>query len=289
MTELVLGTAQLGAGYGITNAVGRLSDRDAGELLSIALASGIRTFDTAAVYDDAEERLGHLMPRRPDVRYVTKFELGAGESPTPARLYGESLARLRVTELDGVLARGIEKLEPQRTAEIARILSDAVAAGAVGRFGASIYDGEELRRAVDLLPGLGIVQVPGSVVDRRLLDDPLLAELHSAGVVVHVRSAFLQGLLLSDPATLPPRFAALAPRIAALDEAAADRGTTRIALLLAALRDHPEVDAVVVGATGAGELAAIVAAWESGDQVAPSAEESLPDALVDPRRWNDPL
>ncbi len=289
MTELALGTAQLGAGYGITNAVGRLSDADAGELLATALASGIRTFDTAAVYDDAEERLGHLMPRQADVRFVTKFELAAGEAPTPARLYDESLARLRVTEVEGVLARGIEKLEPARMIEIARIMGDAVAAGVVKRYGASIYDGEELRRAVDLLPGLSIVQVPGSIVDRRLLDDPLLAQLHSAGVVVHVRSAFLQGLLLTGPAALPPRFAALAPRIAALDAVAADRGTTRIALLLAALREHPQVDAVVVGATGSGELAAIVSAWASAGAADGEPGDPLPDALVDPRRWNDPF
>jgi aryl-alcohol dehydrogenase-like predicted oxidoreductase len=289
MTELVLGTAQLGAGYGITNAVGRLGDADAGELLATALASGIRTFDTAAVYDDAEERLGLLMPERPDVRYVTKFELAAGETPTPARLFEESLARLRATELEGVLARGIESLDPARTSEIARIMGEAVASGAVKRFGASVYDGEELRRAVDLLPGLGIVQVPGSFVDRRLLDDPLLEELRAAGVVVHVRSAFLQGLLLSDPAVLPLRFAALAPRIAALDAFAAERGITRIAVLLAVLREHPEVDGVVVGATGAGELAAIATAWEAADSGEPGAGEPLPDALIDPRRWNDPL
>jgi len=211
MTELLLGTAQLGAGYGVTNAVGRIPDDEVTRLLTTALDSGVRTFDTAAVYDDAETRLHALMPTHAGIAYVTKFELAAAEQPTAENLYARSLGALGVPVLHGVLARGIENLEPQRVASAVAILEDAKSAGVIERYGASVYDGDELRRAAELMPGLGIVQVPGSIADHRLLGDPLLAELRAAGVEVHVRSAFLQGLLLADPAGLEPRFGALAP------------------------------------------------------------------------------
>lgn len=287
MTELLLGTAQLGQGYGVTNAVGRIPDPDAVELLEAALDSGIRRFDTAAVYDDAEERLGALMPAA-DLAYVTKFELRADEEPTADRLFAASLRRLRVDTVDGVLTRGIESLGADRAATAARILAAARDAGSVRRFGASVYDVEELALAAELLPGMAIVQVPGNAVDLRLLDSPLLAELRAGGVEVHVRSAFLQGLLLSAAADLPARFAALAPRLAALDDAAVAAGVSRLVLLLAALRRHPQVDAVVVGATGAGELREIAQAWSDAEGVTPPALEPLPVELADPRHWTKP-
>jgi aryl-alcohol dehydrogenase-like predicted oxidoreductase len=285
MTELVLGTAQLGSGYGITNTAGRIGDDEARRMLTAAVDAGVRTFDTAAAYDDAEERLGRLMPAGADVGYITKFAL-ADEVATAAALYGDSLSRLRVTRLRGVLAHGLEHVPVGRAREVVAILSDARQAGVVQDYGVSVYDVAELRRAVELLPGLGIVQLPGSVADRRLLDDPLLAELRASGVVVHVRSAFLQGLLLSDPSALPPRFAALAPVIAALDSAAADQGASRLAVLLAEVREHPQVDAVVVGATSEEEFAGIARAWTAAAPLG-GILDALPVEIVDPRRWND--
>jgi aryl-alcohol dehydrogenase-like predicted oxidoreductase len=287
VTRLVLGTAQLGAGYGVTNAVGRLADAEVVALLEAALDGGIGLFDTATVYDDAEERLGRLMPSR-GAAYVSKFELRADEEPTFDALVGGSLARLRVPSLAGVLARGIDALDARRAARIEELLDDARASGQVERYGVSVYDGVELRRAVELLPSLTFVQLPGSAVDRRLLDDPLLAELRREGVEVHVRSAFLQGLLLSDVSSLPERFAALAPSLTELDGIAARHGVPRIAVLLAALLRHPEVDAVVVGATSTTELEGILAGWRAAHGVPEVGVSPVAEELADPRRWTRP-
>ena len=55
--DLVLGTAQWGNAYGVTNSVGRLSDEQIGQIVSVARAAGISDIDTARGYGDAEERL----------------------------------------------------------------------------------------------------------------------------------------------------------------------------------------------------------------------------------------
>ena len=57
MQSIVLGTAQWGSDYGVTNAVGRLSDASLAGLASTALELGIVDLDTAPVYGDAEERI----------------------------------------------------------------------------------------------------------------------------------------------------------------------------------------------------------------------------------------
>ncbi len=51
-----------------------------------------------------------------------------------------------------------------------------------------------------------ILQCPYSVIDRRLEEKKLLQYLKKNKIEVHVRSVFLQGLLLSNPLNLPQKF-----------------------------------------------------------------------------------
>ncbi|MEN9561731.1 MAG: hypothetical protein RIQ56_1004, partial [Candidatus Parcubacteria bacterium] len=52
--KLVLGTVQLGMSYGIGNFSGQPSRAQALEIIDRAWEAGIRTFDTAAAYGEAE-------------------------------------------------------------------------------------------------------------------------------------------------------------------------------------------------------------------------------------------
>src|SRR5688500_9398140 len=62
--RLALGTAQLGMAYGVANRRGRLSARDVEAILDAAIALGVRCFDTAPVYGDAEQAIGEWRKRR---------------------------------------------------------------------------------------------------------------------------------------------------------------------------------------------------------------------------------
>ncbi|MBX3193988.1 MAG: aldo/keto reductase [Microbacteriaceae bacterium] len=283
MTGLVLGTAQLGHPYGLTNEVGRLSDAGVAELLGVAVASGIRTVDTAEAYGDAEDRLGALMPSEARVGYVTKVALPpVGESDVPDRI-AASLARLRVSTLHGLLLHRVADLVDGRHPLLLTQLRAARDAGLVRRVGVSVYDADDLELVLEVFPDLDLLQFPGSVVDRRLLENSRIGTLAARGVECHVRSVFLQGLLLQDPAALAPRFAALGPALLRLDEHARERGVDRLALLLAAVRVD-EVAGVVVGATGAGELQQIVRSWDARAEPVRGVDTVDP-ALLDPRAW----
>ena len=58
-----------------------------------------------------------------------------------------------------------------------------------------------------------IVQLPLNLLDQRFVQDGTLAELARRGTEVHVRSVFLQGVLLTDGAKLPAHFAPVRGRI----------------------------------------------------------------------------
>ena len=285
MTRFVLGTAQFGAGYGVTNSVGRLSDEAVRELTRRALARGVGLFDTAANYDDAQSRLGGaLAAAGGGGEVITKFSLPASGEATEEGIVGASLRSLAGAPVHGILLHRVEDLRDPRFEGALRILRAARADGVVSRIGVSIYDESDLATAVEVFADLDLIQIPGSVLDRRLLDSPALAALHANGVEVHVRSAFLQGLLLADPATLAPRFAPLVPQLVELRRVAEGYGIPLVNLLVQQLRDHPVTDAVVIGATAVSELDEALDAFESGERdrvdLAP-----LPVEVVDPRMW----
>ncbi len=286
MTKLILGTAQFGAGYGITNATGRIHEAAMRQILAVASDFGIETFDTAADYGDSESRLGSLL-RAAERHYVTKFSLPADSTVpiTAELLFERSAETLGIDALDGVLFHRVSDLEDPRRFAALEILRAARESGQVGRIGVSIYDSEDLELALRSFPDLDLLQLPGNVVDRRLLDNPKIAELRHAGVEIHVRSAFLQGLLLSVPTALPQFFSPLLPILDALARQAVEGETSVLGLVIRFLRDHKNVDGVVVGATTARELATITAEWDDNKSEPVDINFALPSSLLDPRSW----
>ena len=285
MTDLVLGTAQFGSGYGVTNTVGRLSDESVASIVARALDGGVRVFDTAAGYGDAERRLGATLESTAHAGVITKFALPPeGEPVTAAALFEDSLGRLGISELSGLLLHDMRNLVDPRWLHSLDIVREGRADGRVSRIGVSIYDVDDLERALEMFPDLDLVQVPGSVLDRRLLDSPVLAEIHDAGIEVHLRSVFLQGILLADPLGLDQRFAPLVPHLLELRATASSAGIPVAELVVQQVRDHPVADALVVGATSVDELGQILSAF-SGETREQLDAPRVPTALIDPRRW----
>ncbi len=285
MNELILGTAQFGAGYGITNATGRIGDQAMAAILRAAAEEGIGLFDTAADYGDSQARLGAAAGSAAR-KYVTKFSLAsAPERPTTGTLFENSARSLNVERLEGVLFHRVSDLEDARCAEAVDQVREARADGRLLHAGVSIYDDDDLQLALAAFPDLDLLQIPGNVVDRRLLESPTVAALRRDGVEIHVRSALLQGLLLASAESLPPFFAPLAPVLESLARIALAHETSVLAVLLGFLRNNPIVDGVVFGATTEAEIREVASAWNEAVEVPADFGVGLLDEILDPRRW----
>ena len=56
--NLCLGTVQFGINYGITNKIGKVSNKNVNSILESAFKNGIKFIDTAQAYGNSEEILG---------------------------------------------------------------------------------------------------------------------------------------------------------------------------------------------------------------------------------------
>ena len=286
MSQLILGTVQFGLDYGITNSSGEIPDQVVQQMLVFAEEHDIRIFDTAADYGNSQYRLGQLAPIGNSNRYVTKFSLPAdGSLPTQENVYSDSMKLLRVQKLHGVLFHKLEDLTDPRLEKTLEILRAGRDAEILSRIGVSIYNRADLELALDVFPDLDLLQLPANVLDMDLLESDEVHMLKSRGVEIHVRSVFLQGLLLTSPSQLSEFFEPLKPALIELQNVAAETGKSLLELVLAKIRHHRYVDAVLVGATTLGELTEITSAWESASEYEDFELPAVPREILDPRVW----
>ncbi|MGI4875715.1 MAG: aldo/keto reductase [Janthinobacterium lividum] len=246
--RLALGTAQFGLDYGLNNQAGQPSAAAVAGVLAAAQAAGLTLLDTATAYGNSEARLGELIGSNPAFELITK--LPAGPPAQVAQHLAASLARLRRTQLYGVLFHAFGPLQAEPAAWQA--LQAARAAGQVQRIGVSLYHPHEAEWLLAENWDIDLLQVPYNVFDQRFA--AVLPRLAARGVEVHVRSAFLQGLLLRHPAELPAFFQPLAPKLRQLRALAAAAGVPLPAALLLFAAGVPGVVRAVVGVDSVANL-----------------------------------
>lgn len=283
--SLALGTAQFGSRYGVANRQGEITVNEGAAILTLARAHGIDTLDTAISYGDSEQRLGELGVS--DWRVVSKLP-AAPASCTDMAGWVEaevvaSLGRLEVPHLEGLLLHRPAQLCEPGGEGLWRALERLKTLGFVRKIGISIYEPSELKNIVGRVP-VDLVQAPLNVLDRRLVDSGWLARLASAGVEVHARSVFLQGLLVMPSATRPAHFAKWAWLLGTYDAWVEQSGRTPMQACLGYVLAIPEINRVVIGVDSAAQLEDLLRVAPVQDP--PPNEIRCDDAeLVNPSRW----
>jgi len=298
--KLGLGTVQFGLNYGVTNARGQTGLAEVKAILGEAARQGCTVLDTASLYGEAESVLGQALPGLPAFRVVTKTTHCPPELPTEEALAPirqglvHSLERLGQPAVAGLLVHRVDDLLGPHGQALFELLQEFQAAGLVSKIGASVYTSDDIARLLARYP-IELVQFPLNGLDQRALASGSLQALAERGVEIHVRSAFLQGLLLTPPDRLPARITqglpALVPPLAAWHRSAAELGLTPLTLALGFLKGLPEIGTVICGATSLGEWSEIVAAWAEAPALPPARLKKLAvpdDKLIDPRFWPAP-
>lgn len=255
-------------------------------ILDAAWDMGVRGFDTAEAYGESAARLRAWIDatgRGDTVQVVTKCPVGA------AMRDGDSI-RARA---DAALARfgGLERLlllthGAVKPSEWDAVLSVADRRGASA--GQSVYTPSEVTAAC-AMPGTARVQAPGSVLDTRAFT----GRAHSP-VPLDIRSVFLQGVLLEDPAAADHRAPGASRVTIPLSSAAAALGADLATVLLASvLHTSRGGDRVVLGVDDPSQLEILPAAVAMREETVREflqatghlAGDPATQLIRDPRTW----
>lgn len=286
-SRLALGTAQFGLNYGIANQTGQVPVSDAAAILDGARVAGLDTLDTAIAYGDSEHRLGQIgvkqwqivskLPQLPD----RLPDVGAW---VRASVMG-SIERLNLSCLGALLLHHPADILGTQGEALYAAMVELKSLGLVKKIGISIYQPDELDALLEHM-AFDVVQAPFNILDRRLIDSGWLGKLRDLKVELHVRSVFMQGLLLM-PATLrPAKFQRWQPLWAEWDRWLSAHQLTPLEACLRYALSFNEIQRVIVGVDTPGQLKEIMTAASGNLPPVPVGLRSTDVALLNPSNWH---
>jgi len=284
--KLALGTAQFGLHYGIANEAGRVPLETIEKILERAWGAGVNTLDTAIAYGDAENQLGlagvskwRVISKLPSISSEISDVAGWVDSQTDG-----SLDRLQRDQLSGLLLHRARDLLGNRGEHIQSALQKIKEDGRVKKIGVSIYDFDELRRILDRYT-IDIVQVPFNCIDRRLVQSGSLSRLSKMNIEVHVRSIFLQGLLVMQRDERPDYFMRWRSLFDIWDRWIADHGIHPVEASLSLPIAFSEIDRIVVGVDDLDQLNQILDLAKLRGPLPPTSLACDDLNLINPTMW----
>lgn len=212
ITILSLGTVQLGLNYGIHNDSGKPSLETSFRILNAAMEAGINTLDTAAGYGNSEEVIGTWLKtvaedQRPFI--VTKAakldhsSLEALRADLQSRV-ASSKARLGLPQLPMLMLHNCDDYLCDKE-NVKLVFDELKASGEILYAGISAYSNHDYGELAS--SGFDAVQIPVNIFDWGQIENGGLQKLKDSGMMIFVRSVYLQGLVFQDPDSIPERMA----------------------------------------------------------------------------------
>jgi aryl-alcohol dehydrogenase-like predicted oxidoreductase len=285
MNRIVLGGAQLGLPYGILNGGETLSSEEVARILDTAVDHGIDSIDTAIAYGHSESIIGEISQNR--FKIISKLPpLPVDISNVSEWVYSQvqgSLSRLKFTSLDALLLHRPQDLTGAQGVELYAAIESLMAEKMIHRFGVSIYSPDDLEGIIDTFE-IHVVQAPLNVFDRRILG--VTDQLSALNIEVHVRSVFLQGVLIASPQDRPQRFEPWSEHFALFDEWVRSSGVSAMACCMGFALQQSGIAKLVIGTTSAESLDEIMNSIPNSVLEVPTHLQSSVEQLIDPRIWN---
>ena len=283
--KIALGTVQFGMEYGVANIAGRVPTEGVKEILEAACSLGIDTLDTAAAYGNSEQVLGNVGVG--SFKVISKIPQRAESIEHPAvwaqKSVERSLANLKADSLYGLMLHRPLDLLQSSGAELYEALLSIKKQGLVEKIGVSVYGPEDLEKLSAF--AFDVVQAPMNVLDQRLKSSGWLGRLNSSGTEIHIRSAFLQGLLLITADQRPDYFQPWKKLLADYEAWVEGQNLSSLQVCLGYLNQYPEISKIVVGVETASQLREIVSAVDTQIASFPESIQTGNLNLINPTLW----
>jgi aryl-alcohol dehydrogenase-like predicted oxidoreductase len=289
--KLILGTAQFGLDYGVSNTRGKTVIHDAKKILEYAYDNNISTIDTAIQYGNSEGVIGNSINKRDDWEIITKTISFTGDSINEAHVkqlresFNHSLLNLNKTHIYGLLLHSCNNLFLPGGEKLLQEMKRMKNEGLVKKIGISLYDSKQIDRILRNY-SIDLVQLPINILDQRLINDGSLIKLKEYNIEVHARSVFLQGLLLMPLNAIHPWFNPIMGTLEKFHTEAKKRNMSVLQLALAFIQGIDEIDGVVFGVNTLEQLHEIIGAVSVYTDTNSLFSMSISDSVfLNPSNW----
>jgi aryl-alcohol dehydrogenase-like predicted oxidoreductase len=195
--KLILGSAQFQNGYGITRKKHILKNKIVNKIFKIVQSKNINFLDTAENYKINNFR--NFKKNINNFKIITKYET------FPQHNIYHNLKKKIKRDLKKYKVKKLYCLHFHRSSEILKKNSNIIISALrkikkvdnlISNIGVSVYEPNELRNVLKIFTP-DVIQLPLNILNQEFAKKKLLDTLKKKNIKIHVRSIFLQGLLLN--------------------------------------------------------------------------------------------
>jgi len=267
LDKLILGTANFGMEYGYRG--NKVDFKDVQKIIDVSKKFNINFFDTAHGYGDSEDILLKTVGME---KMITKYIFDAENQGGLQDFCADRLMCYSILLHNPEIL--LSKKESERFIGIVKETNEKIKAGV------SVYSKEEFTLAIKY--GFDLVQCPYSVLDDRF--DELISKNN---IEVHVRSIFLQGMLITqDKDRIIRKCPSLLPFRQQLDEVAASCQMGNFEYCLKYALQNQNINGFVLGVSSENQLEHIVEIFKDDTKIELQGLPCDDLQIIDPRLWN---
>lgn len=284
LSQMCLGTAQLGMEYGINNKTGKPSVEDSKRILAKAYELGVNTFDTAFGYGSSQQLI------------TDYFKVKNTNANIISKVSSKDIANIE--EKIGSLPKDLFCLllhDPRLLLEIddslRSKLNNLKLHGKVKYFGVSIYSDQEFKKALEY-DFIDVIQVPFNIFDHRAKVNRWIDLAKQSDILIMARSIYLQGLFFMDSSMLPGNLGKHKAYIDQLKEVSLDFGVSIQQLAYSFVKTNAPDCIHIIGCETVEQLGENVEIIEKSillnDSQMLLIEELfsfMPENLINPSKW----
>ena len=284
--ELVLGSAQFGLDYGISNADGMTTLNEISKVLRFAQKTKIKKIDTAYSYGNSHKSLASTnLENFKIISKLPKLDGVIVDKDYPLRITNEILSDLNLNQIEGLLFHSSKDLLSKNGDFLYKSLMNLKQEKLIKKIGVSVYDPKEIKILIKNFD-LEIIQAPLNIFDRRIIHSEITNELRNRNIILQVRSIFLQGLLLMNIDSLPTYFDSWSEHMTKWDKFNKSNKLNAIESCISFIKNQNLIDEVVVGINNLKQLKEIYNNFTKKNKIYFYDELANNDlGLIDPRNW----
>lgn len=295
LSKFSLGTVQLGMTYGLGEDREKPSEEKAVSILNRAMELGVNNLDTSNNYGDSEAIIGRwLRHRRSEglecpwvVTKIGPLNHGSFDALRDDILFQTENCQktLGVETLDCLMLHKFEDYDADRDG-VRKVFEELKAQNAYRFSAISAYSRHDYNVIAE--SGFDATQVPLNVFDWSQINNGGMQRLADSGMMIFIRSVFLQGLVFHTPEDLDPRMNFCAPYLKRYLELCKEFELSPGVLALSFVLSIPGVTTTVLGCDNVSQLEANAQLIEQTVTLSQDHMKLLHDAFynIDPRVTN---
>ena len=286
ISKLCFGTANFVNNYGILKKKNNFPQKKIKNILELLKKNKINNIDTAISYKNVEKKIGHFnlksfsiftkLPKLPkkciDIKKWSLMNINY------------SLNNLNKKRLPGVFIHHSEDLIGKNKIKLYEALIFLKRKKLINKIGVSIYNFNTLDKILNEFK-IDMIQVPFNILDRRLITKNYLNKIKKKKIQIHVRSIFLQGILLTNIKKMPKKFLKWKNLFKAWHTWLERNRLSKLQACLNFILSFKQIDLIIFGACSKTQIEQIINTVNRSTKLYPKNIISNNLQLIDPRQW----